>query len=248
MSETDTTTNTPPATGNSPVTSAPAGQAVIVPPSSTTMPADTDYKAKFDGLRGAMLALQTQSRERIGSLEQQVRAANSEAQVIIGKLSAAEANIGKLTEQLAGLPTIQEQANKATALEAQAQRLEMILRFPEIVGKTEMVDTSEEDENEKFERVNPFLDALLSSTLSGDAFQGLAEQMAGQLGAGEWTEAGEEQTPLGQQPGGAAPPTPVPSGSLDDLRKQALEAQRTGDYEKANTLWDAVSAKRGKGS
>jgi len=250
VDQTDTTEAPPSATSTTPVTQAPAGQTVTVPPSSTTMPADTDWKAKFDGLRGAMLALQTQSRERIGSLEQQVRAANSEAQVAMEKLSAAEANIAKLTEQLEGLPAIQEQANKATTLEAQTKRLEMILRFPEIVGHTEMVDVSEEGEDERFERVNPFLDALLSSTLDGDAFQELAEQMAAQLGAGEWTEGGDEQepSPLGQQPGGVAPPTPVPSGSLDDLRKQALEAQRAGDYEKANSLWDAVSAKRGKGS
>ena len=202
------------------------------------MPAGTDWKAKFDGLRGAMMALQTSSQERIGSLEQQVRASGGEKGMLQEKLSAAELNITKLAEQMDGFPAIQEQANKSTALEAQTARLEAILRFPEIVGKTEMIDVSGDDEDEKFDRVNPFLDALLSSSLGGDAFTELAEQMAAQLGTGEWEG---EETP---QPGGTKPPTPVPSGSLDDLQKQAREAQRSGDYGKANELWDQVSAKR----
>jgi hypothetical protein len=159
------------------------------------------------------------------------------------KLSAAEVNIANLTEQLIGLPAIQEQADKATTLEAQGLRLEAILRYPEIVGKTEMVNVSAEGEDEKLERVNPFLDALLSSTLGGDAFTALAEQMAGQLGVG--VIGGE--TPPGQQQVGPPPPTPAPSGSIENLRAQALEAQRAGDYDKANGLWDAVSAKRAEG-
>jgi hypothetical protein len=209
------------------------------------MPAGTDYKAKFDGLRGAMMALQTRSAERIGSLEQQIRAASSELQSAQEKFSAAETNIANLTGQLTGLPAIQEQADKVTGLEAQATRLEMILRYPEIVGKTELVDVSEEGEDEKFERLNPFLDALLSSTLTGDGFKSLAEQMASQLGTGEWAEG---EGPSGQQPGGVTPPTPVPSGSLEDLRTRALEAQRAGDYDEANALWDKVAVKRGQSS
>jgi hypothetical protein len=204
------------------------------------MPAGTDYKAKFDGLRGAMMALQTHTTERIGSLEQQLRAVGSESTMKDEKLSAAEANITKLTEQISGLPAIQEQADKATTLEAQGLRLETILRYPEIVGKTEMVDTSAEGEDEKLERANPFLDALLSSSLQGEAFTALAEQMAGQLGIGQEGELPAQQV-------GPPPPTPVPSGSVDDLRAQALEAQREGDYDKANGLWDQVSAKRAKG-
>lgn len=243
----DPTAGTPPAVSPPPATQAPVGQPIAVPPSSTTMPAGTDWKAKFDGLRGAMMALQTSSQERIGSLEQQVRTSGGEKTMLQEKLSAAELNITNLTEQLTGLPAIQEQASKTTALEAQTARLEAILRFPEIVGKTEMVDVSAEGEDEKFERVNPFLDALLASTLEGDGFTSLAEQMAAQLGAGEWGEGDGEQTPPGQQPGGTGPPTPVPSGSLDDLRTQALEAQKSGDYNKANSLWDQVSAKRAQG-
>jgi len=208
------------------------------------MPADTDWKAKFDGLRGAMMALQTQSAEQVGSLKQQLSAANAELGVKSEQFSAAEVNIATLTEQVAGLPALQEQVGKVPILEAQGQRLEMILSYPEIVGKTEMVDVSEEGEDEKFERVNPFLQALLSSTLEGDAFKALAEGMASQLGTGEWAEG---EKPLGQQPGGTRPPTPVPSGSYDDLRKQALEAQRAGDYDKANGLWDQVAAKRPPG-
>lgn len=237
---TEPTTPTPPAASTPPATPAPAGQPVV-PPSSTTMPPDTDYKAKFDGLRGAMMALQTRSAEQIGALEQQLRAVGSESGMKDEKLSAAETNIANLTEQLTGLPAIQERANKVEGLEAQGLRLEAILRYPEIVGKTELVDTSAEGEDEKFERVNPFLDALLASTLAGDAFSALAEQMAGQLGTGERID-GEPPQHVGPPP-----PTPVPSGSLDDLRAQALEAQRSGDYDKANGLWDAVSAKRAQG-
>lgn len=231
----DKTKQTPPAASPAPATQAPIGQPVI-PPSSTTMPAGTDYKAKFDGLRGAMMALQTQTAEQIGALEQQLRAVSSESNMKDEKISAAEANIAKLTEQLAGLPAIQEQANRVPTLESQRQRMEAILRYPEIIGKTVTV-TSGDGEDQETTRENPFLDSLLSSTLTGDAFTALVEQMAGQL-------RGEVQEPSGQQPGGPAPPTPVPSGSVDDLRKQALEAQRAGDYDKANRLWDAVAAKR----
>jgi len=232
-------TITPPAASPPPATPAPTGQPVV-PPSSTTMPAGTDYKAKFDGLRGAMMALQTQTAERIGSLEQQLRAVGGESTMKDEKLSAAEVNITNLTEQVSGLPALQERADKVETLEAQGLRLEAILRYPEIVGKTELVAV--EGEDEKFNRVNPFLDALLSSTLSGDDFVALAEQMAGQLGTGGWTEG--EVIPSGPQQVGPNPPTPVPSGSADDLRAQALEAQRAGDYDKANGLWDQVSAKR----
>jgi len=208
------------------------------------MPAGTDYKAKFDGLRGAMMALQTQSAERIGSLEQQVRASGSESTMLQEKLSAAELNITELAEQLSGLSAIQEEANKVTGLEAQASRLEVILRFPEIVGKTEQLDVSEEGEDEKFERVNPFLDALLSSTLGGDAFKELAEQMASQLGTGEWAEGEKAPGQVGPPP----LPTPIPSGSLEDLRKQAMEAQRAGDHSAASKLWDKFAEKRAQGS
>lgn len=246
MSDTEKTKKAPPAASPAPVTPVPAGQPVTIPPSSTMLPAGTDYEAKYNGLRGAFGQAQAAWQERNGALEQQVQLLQTEAGHLKEKLSTAEANATKLTEQVSELPALHEQADKVTGLEAQGQRLEMILRYPEIVGKTEMVDTSEEGEDEVFERVNPFLDALLSSTLTGDAFRALAEGMAGQLGTGEWTE-GEVKKPPGQQPGGAPPPSPVPSGSLEDLRKQALEAQRAGDYDKANSLWDAVSAKRAKG-
>lgn len=230
------TTPMPPAASAPPATPAPAGQPVV-PPSSTTMPAGTDWKAKFDGLRGAMMALQTQSAEQIGSLRQQLSAAGAELGVKSEQFSAAEINIAALTEQVTGLPALQEQADKVPILEAQGQRLEMILSYPEIVSKTELVNVSKEGEDEKIERVNPFLQALLSSSLEGDAFKTLAEGMAGKLGTGEEGEAPPQHV-------GPPPPTPVPSGSYEDLRKQALEAQRAGDYETANGLWDQVAAKR----
>jgi len=211
------------------------------------LPTGTDFEAKYNGLRGAFGQAQSQWQERNGALEQQLKSLQSELAMTKEKLGAVETNAGKLTEQLSGLPALQEQANKATVLEAQGQRLEAILKYPEIVGKTELVAVNAEGEDERFDRVNPFLDALLSSTKTGEEFTALAEQMASQLGTGEWTEEGGTEKPLGKQPGGAPPPTPVPGGSVDDLRKQALEAQRAGDYDKANSLWDAVAAKRGQG-
>ena len=39
-------------------------------------------------------------------------------------------------------------------------------------------------------------------------------------------------------------PTPVPGGSYDDLRQQMLEAQRSGEYDKANKLMDQMSEKK----
>lgn len=241
MSEpTGGTTGTPaPATTAAPVIPSPP---VEIPPSSTVLPADTQYRQQYDGLRGAFKAARTQWDETRGSLEEQLRSTKSELELLRQQSAQLTTQHTTYQEQLASLPDLQERAGLAEGMEVQLERMETIMRFPGIIGRTKEVQVGEGDDAHT-ERQNPFMDMLLSSTVTGDDFMAMVQQIAGQL----------TETPAAEPPstpvtgGGSPPPTPAPGEkTVDSVMKQAQAAQLAGDYDEANRLYDEVSVLRAK--
>jgi len=189
-----------------------------------------------------MMAARAQWEETKGGMEEQLRSMKSELEVLRQQSTQLTAQHTTYQEQLATLPTLQERAGLAEAMEVQLERMETIMRYPQIISRTEEVQVGEGD-SARVERQNPFMDMLLSSTVEGDDFLAMVNKIAGQLST---PAAAPTPTPP-VTAGGAPPPTPAPEGeTIESLLKQAMDLQMEGDYPGANAIYDKVSKLRTK--
>jgi len=242
MSDTDGTTGTATPAPSGAVALASPSPPVAIPPSSTVLPSDTKYREQYDGLRGAFKAARTQWDETRGGLEEQLRSTKSELELLRQQSTQLTTQNTTFQEQLTALPGLQERAGLAEAMELQLERMEIIMRHPQIIARTAVVTVGEGDTAHE-ERQNPFMDMLLSSTVSGDDFLAMVNQIAGQLNV-------PAATPITTSPVTAAsapPPTPAPGDeTIESLLKQANALSLEGKYDEVNAIYDKVSVLRSK--
>ena len=222
------------------------GQIPQVPPRpmpGTVEP--TQWESKFHGLRGSFKQAQAAWQEKEGMLTQQIKTLQGQLGTLNSQLGNAQSQVEQFQAQVEALPQLQERAEQADAFEVQLERLGTIMNYPEILAQTEEAIVGEGEEATT-ERRNPIMDLLMSSTMEGDAFVQMVEQVATKLRAGQQLEpepSGEgEPEPRNPPAPIGAPPPPAPTGgdTLESLRKQAMEAQMSGDYQTATKLWDQV--------
>jgi hypothetical protein len=233
-------TGTPPVQTPAPAPVAPPSQPPEIPPSSTALPDGTDWKAKYDGTRGAWMQAQTAWNEQLGAREEAIKSLRTQLQTANTQLTEAQNQIQTFTQQVEGIPQLEERAKQAETLEVMNQRLELIMKYPSIVNQTEVVEEELEVNGEKKtqqKRVNPVMDLLLSSKLQGDQYDALVAQMAGKFSAGEGAPAPPPGSPLV----GTPPPSPAPSDEAGDLRKQIWEAREAGNHSMVNELMDQLA-------
>lgn len=223
-------------------TAVPSPVNVGLPPASTSLAADdpkTDFRRKYDELRGTLKSARSQWDEVYGELSTGIKAGNAtisqfqalqqQLQVLAAERQVTQTRLGEL----------QAEADKVTGLAAMNDKLQNILRFPQIVTAAKQVEVEGEDGKKTTKVVNPLMDLALSSTLQGEDFAALLEQLAGQLGPQQ------AQTALPQTAGNPAemittPPPPAGGDSIDELRKQATAAMDAGEYELFYQLQDKI--------
>lgn len=233
------------------------GPAPTVPPRPAPGTVAPDqWESKYHGLRGSFKQAQDIWLEKEGMLTEQVKALQAQIAGLTEQLSASQGQAQGLQTQVDGIAELQERASLADELEIQVERLSMIMDFPEILAQTSMITVGEGDD-QTTERQNPFMDMLMTSTLDGDSFEVMVNQVAEKLRAGqpaatpepEPTESAPtttEPTPGSNEPtpGGivtvGSPPPPAPTGgrTIEVVRDEAMKAQLDGDYETASALWD----------
>ena len=233
-------------TGGQPTTADP-GQEIQVPSAEPGVEyTSQQWESKYHGLRGSFIQAQRQWEERRGMLEQQIATLQQQVQSLQAQTQQLQQERDQLKQQVEALPTLEERASFADALEVQVERLELLVRYPEIWGQVEVVEVEDEETGEKREeRRNPFLDMILSSTLDGDEFEQMVNDLAAKLRAGQTpTQSSQPATETAGTPQattGGMPPTPAPPQDIESLRQQALDAQLAGDYDKAWKLWEELA-------
>lgn len=248
---------TDPTGGQPPAASVPqAPTATQAPPSQPAAPinppqVDIDpnvenweyWRSKFYGTQGAFKQAQSAWDEQRGASEQARKGLTAQLEAANAQLAQTQKQVAELSQQLEVLPQLQERATEANRLEALNTRLNVILRYPQIVGQTEEVEVTVGEGDEattQMERRNPFMDLVLSSNLEGPELETMVHQIASKL-----NEPAEPALP--PQPaastmvGGGPPPTPAPSESVADLRQKAADARDAGDYNMAEALLDQIA-------
>lgn len=237
--------NPPAPTPPAPAPTPPPAQPVVIPPSSTTLPDDTDWKAKYDGMRGRLMQLNTQWNERLGAQDETIKDLGKRLETTSSQLATAQEQVVAFTQQVESIPQLQEQANKVETLETMNQRLDLIMRYPQIINQTKVEEVEVEVDGEKQtqqKRANPVLDLLLSSNLQGEQYAALVAQMAQTLPAESGTPPAPDSPPVV----GTSPPAPVQANEEADLQKQVWDAREDGNYTLMNELMNQLAALKDK--
>lgn len=219
------------------------GSAPVAPPAKMDMPptstqvvrtegkqSQEDWKRKFDSIRGELDAKQSQWDTWLGNTQTVQAQLQDELREVQEQLRAVSDERDNYKTQLESLPQLQEQANQVAPLQEQLQRLETVLRYPTLLGQTTVeTQTQTGDDGQEVEvevRSNPFLDMALSSTLQGDAFRSMLNQLEGRIP----TASQPQPVPQGTM-NVPSQPAPVATTGLADLDAQYEEARATGDHE-----------------
>lgn len=226
----------------------PAPGPVPIPPSSTVLKALSDenikWERKFDSTRGNWIQERAQWDTDKGKFEAQVRGLtekNASLQVELTTLKTAQAT---LTQQVGAIPELQKQAGRVDQLQNQNAKLQAVLKYPQLVNQVAVVETKGDDGKTTKERKNPFVDLVLNSTLTGQAFLGMLEDLAGRLAV----SAAPGSTTPGVSPLHMTilPPAPVQATTLEDLKRQANEASLAGDTDLFFRLQDQIGLELAK--
>lgn len=223
-------------------TTVPPAVNVGMPPSSTSLAAEdpnTDFRRKYDEIRGTLKAALSQWDTIYGELSTGIKTNSSVKQQLDALKQQNAALLAERETTKARLTELQELANKAQGLEAHNDKLQSVLRFPQIVSAAQQVEVDGEDGQKVQKTVNPLMDLALSSTLTGDQFVTLLQQLAGQI-ANPAAAPVTQTTPNNPAEMITTSPPPAGGNELETLQKQAMEAMDAGDYDLFYQLQDKI--------
>jgi regulator of replication initiation timing len=225
-----------------------AGQG-ITPPSqppqtsaeiAATSPDNTDWERKFYGIRGTLKASQATAQTREGEFQQQVADLKRElAEVKQANTSMAEENAA-LATQVGQLDELKAQADQLPIVQAQEEKLRMIMEYPELTQATKVVVTKDEAGNDVETRENPYLTLAMTSTLKGTDFRAMLQGLSEVVPA--TSEPAVAPAPLAGSTPGSVPQTP--GDTVEDLRRQRNEASIAHNYAEVSRLNDAIMAQQ----
>ncbi len=235
MPPTTGTTTEPPA-GNDGTPAAPPAQAAPPPqsqPPQQQLPPTVDpsdgklWKDKFYGTQGRLQQVEAQHAQQMGALQVQAEGLQSTLRERDATITNLQQQVQQATTQLETIPGMQEQIATLEQQSALAERYRAAMQYPALLGAQVEIERTTEDGQTVKEMVNPLLNLIESTTLTGDALQATLRQMAAALPA---QQAGSTPTSI---MAGAVPPSPEPvQDELGELRKRAAKIQdRINDGE-----------------
>jgi len=218
----------------------PAKPSIKVPPPASELGADVDLERRWANMRGQVMAYRNGMEQYTGSLEQRVH-------TLTASLTQANATIKKLegvVESLQGemneIPGLREKVGLADELQQQVDRLELLMTYPQVVGATQVTQVEGEDGAVQEVRENPWMDLLMSSKLTGDAFKASVEKLIPTLGAPK------EPAPPPAETGSVTPVPPAEENKIATLWNRYNEAMSEGDRELANRVLDEIQGEKYK--
>lgn len=171
-------------------------------------PEGQPWKDLYNGTAGGIQSLKSQHTQALATVQAQVDAhlaaiQERDATITQFKTAAQEqaANAAALAEQAKTIPDLLQRAGYA-------DRLEILMQFPKLVASTVAQEVpGAEGAAPTTIQVNPYLELIATTTLSGDALRKQLSQLAGAI-----------PEPTITSPSSAAPvipPQPTPSTPLD---------------------------------
>lgn len=227
----------------------PAPDPVVIPASSTVLkatlsPEELKWERLFNSTRGSWMQDRVQWDTLKGQFEQQIRTLTETSTGLTKELTTLKTAHETLTQQVGAIPELQKQADRVDSLQSQNVKLQAVLKYPQLVNQVTVVETQGDDGKTTKERKNPFVDLVLNSTLTGQKFLGMLEDLAGRLAV----PAAPGATIPGASPLHMTilPPAPVQATTLEDLRRQANEAALAGETDLFFRLQDQIGLELAK--
>ena len=205
---------------------------------ATLSPEELRWERLFNSTRGSWLQERVQWDTEKGKFEAQVRNLTEKNDGLQKELTALQQTQETLNGQVEAIPELQKQANRVDGLQNQNAKLQAVLKYPQLVNQVAVVETTDGDGKVTKERKNPFVDLVLNSTLTGQAFLGMLQDLAGRLGV--------PTSPTTPTPGVnplhmmTTPPVPIQATTVEDLRRQRNEASLAGDTDLFFKLQDQI--------
>lgn len=207
------TSPTPPTPGPS-STYTPVDQMVYAPDGKT-------WKSKFHGAEGHRTQIEEQRDTQRGALEQKVMGLEQQLREAQAQVSSLTNEVSALTEQANTIPQLQEQLTTVRQQAAEAARLRILMKHPQLLGvQIEEQRAVEGQEEPEVVQVNPYMKFIQTTTMEGDEL----DQALGQLTAvlAQLPSVG----PVTPEPvvEGAVPQPAQPTGTtdVDSCRQEAL--------------------------
>jgi len=162
------------------------------------------WKDLYHGTKGSIDSLKSQQVQTLATVQGQVDANLAIIQerdaTISGLQTAAQSQVdvmAGLTEQAATIPDLVQRASYA-------DKLEILMQFPQLVGMTTAQEVPGEDGADPITvNINPYLELIATTTLTGDALRTQLSQLSGAL------PEPSQAAPVSNVP--VIPPQPEPS-------------------------------------
>jgi len=194
------------------------------------------WKRDRDRVRGSWMAERSQWDQVRGQLEAQAKQTSTQAQDLQSQLAALTAERDQMKQTVEQLPTLQQRAADADTYESKIERLETVLqRGAPIIAQSTTEVVKAEDGTESTVISNPFLDLVLSSAATGDAFKTILDQVVARLPNVGTGAAAPPPNPLDMTTTPPAPPSPI-GDQLAQLRQARDEAHDAGDRDTLSDL------------
>lgn len=188
------------------------------------------WKDKFYGAQGALKQVQASSAGKVGGLGQQVTELTQTVAEKDATIAATQLQLVTLQEQIKQIPDLRGQVGTLTQQAARADRYQLLMEFPHLLGlRVEQMIAGEEGEEPETTTVNPVLQLVEASTLSLEQLRVTLQQFSATL-----PTATPDATPVSRVLAPAMPPSPAPAGAGGDAlwaRVQGAQMKlNSGDY------------------
>ncbi len=183
---------------------------------------------KFYGARGRLQQVEAQHAEALGAAQAQAEGLQNTLHERDALITNLEQQVQQATGQLEAIPGMQEQITTLQQESALAERYRAAMQYPALLNAQVEVERTDENGQVVKETVNPLLNLIENTTLTGDALTATFQQMATALPAQQVSS-----TPAPVMAGAVPPPAEPIEDELGALRKQAQEIQgriNTGDH------------------
>lgn len=167
------------------------------------------WKEKFYGEQGRRGQVEAESAKALGGLQQQIKALQEAKKADGATIARLEATVAELEGQTGAIPELQEQVTSLSSKAEMADKLNVLMKYPKLLGYQVTEERTIEGEEEPVEEiVRPFLNLIQSTTLTGEALEKELVRLAKAL-------PGDIKPSPSPETAGAAPSPPEPAGDGD---------------------------------
>ena len=204
---------------------------------------------KYNGLKGRLMQVEAESAESTGKLEAQLDSLRQRLQETAASAESYKTEAEKISELQEKIDALGEEKKALSTKADRVDQYEVLFRYPHILDKQVEKEIPDPDDPEKTMKVkvNPLLNLVESTTLTGEALEEQVQMIAAMFS----NEQSVEAAPKKRSPTDAAIPSPgepvsseadIIQGEIDKLNRQMRQSgtMSPGMWQQQQELYDKL--------